>query len=66
MRLKNAVGEQVPLVRRHGGNLVIVKLIDHEDLRLEWDDDHTEPNIDINYVKLHSATASLEGFRLDD
>ena len=44
---------QAPLVQRRGGNLVMVKLISHEDLRSEWEDDHAQPNIDINYVKIH-------------
>jgi len=52
-----------PLAHRRGGNLVMVKLISHEDLRSEWEDDHAQPNIDINYVALHGSVG-LHNLRL--
>lgn len=41
---------EIVLPSRVAGNLVLVKLINQEDLMHEWDDQHDEPNIDINNV----------------
>eukprot|EP00873_Tetraselmis_striata_P008627 jgi/Tetstr1/428891/TSEL_018870.t1 len=50
---------QIPLSRRHSGNLALVKLISHEDLRSEWQDNHEHPNLDISFVSLHGRCANL-------
>ena len=44
--------------------MALVKLISNEDLRVEWDDDHEQPNVDINFVELHGSLASIDGLRL--
>ncbi len=44
---------------RVAGNLVLVKLIDQEDLMHEWDDQHDDPNIDINHVIFSGRTLNL-------
>ncbi len=44
----------------------MVKLIDQEDLMHEWEDDHDEPNIDINHVIFSGSVLQLpDGVSLD-
>ncbi|CAL8466601.1 g6137 [Coccomyxa elongata] len=49
----------ITLPGRVAGNLVLVKLIDQEDLMHEWDDQHDDPNIDINHVIFSGRTLNL-------
>uniref|UniRef100_A0A061QQU9 F-box domain-containing protein n=1 Tax=Tetraselmis sp. GSL018 TaxID=582737 RepID=A0A061QQU9_9CHLO len=55
---------QIPLRFRRCTNMALVKLIWHEDLRQEWEDDHPEPNIDINYVQFLGRSAEIGDLRL--
>lgn len=50
---------EITLPSRVAGNLVLVKLIDQEDLMHEWDDQHDDPNIDINHVIFSGCTLHL-------
>ncbi|BDA41116.1 hypothetical protein COCOBI_01-7710 [Coccomyxa sp. Obi] len=50
---------EITLPGRVAGNLVLVKLIDQEDLMHEWDDQHDDPNIDINHVIFSGLTLNL-------
>ncbi|CAK0756367.1 hypothetical protein CVIRNUC_002449 [Coccomyxa viridis] len=55
----------IELQGRWAGNLALVKLIDQEDLMHEWEDQHDEPNIDINHVTLSGSVLQLpEGVSL--
>ena len=55
----------IELQGRWAGNLALVKLIDQEDLMHEWEDQHDEPNIDINHVILSGSVLQLpEGVSL--
>jgi len=49
----------IPLLKRHSGNMAVVKLISHEDLRTEWQDDHENPNVDVSFVSLHGRVADI-------
>ena len=51
----------IELQGRWAGNLALVKLIDQEDLMHEWEDQHDEPNIDINHVTLSGSVLQLPG-----
>ncbi len=50
---------EIELPARVAGNVVLVKLIDQEDLMHEWDDQHDDPNIDINHVIFSGRTLHL-------
>ena len=50
---------EIRLPGRVAGNVVLVKLIDQEDLMHEWDDQHDDPNIDINHVIFSGCTLKL-------
>jgi len=50
---------QIELQGKWAGNLAMVKLIDQEDLMHEWEDDHDEPNIDINHVIFSGTVLQL-------
>jgi hypothetical protein len=39
--------------------MAVVKLISHEDLRTEWQDDHENPNVDVSFVSLHGRVADI-------
>ncbi len=50
---------EIRLPGRVAGNVVLVKLLDQEDLMHEWDDQHDDPNIDINHVIFSGCTLNL-------
>ena len=57
---------EIELTGKWAGNLAMVKLIDQEDLMHEWEDDHDEPNIDINHVMFSGSVLQLtDGVSLD-
>jgi hypothetical protein len=56
---------EIELDGRVAGNLAVIKLINQEDLMHEWDDQHDDPNIDINHVVFSGRVLSLpQGFVL--
>ena len=59
-QLDNACSQINMLLReRHTGNVLAVKLIDHENLMDESDDDYDVPNIDVNHVALGGRLIQL-------
>ncbi|KAL3140391.1 hypothetical protein ABBQ38_004651 [Trebouxia sp. C0009 RCD-2024] len=49
----------IRLHRRHGGNMLCIKLINQENLMAEHNDDHPNPNIDVNYIACHGRLLEL-------
>ena len=57
---------EIPLSVPHAGNAVVAMLIAAENLMADWQDDHAEPNIDVNSVALDGTLVTLPaGARLD-
>lgn len=49
----------IPLRQARGGNLLLAKLIDQENLMEEFADDHDGPNIDVNTIAPYGRRVRL-------